>query len=160
MPHFCDFVSCPHHSTAIPSRPLKYSRLQAHSRAHYDERVFQCTFIGCKASFKFHHNYLAHTRRHSGATFPCDKCATVCASKTSLNRHVQNQHFAKELFSCPMKYSGCGYTTKTRAALIVHERTHSGEGEFPCTVCNVYTARQKVHLIRHKIKSCRGPAEA
>ncbi|CAN7944033.1 unnamed protein product [Ixodes pacificus] len=77
-------------------------------------------------------------------TFPCGYCIAVFTSKAVLEEHRTRRHQTGGRHEC----SYCPYFSENTTAVVLHERTHTGERPFVCGVCGKAFVQQG-NLIRH-----------
>ena len=137
---------------------------------------FCCTV--CGKAFSTAYNYKQHIGTHFAdqQKFHCKDCGMSFAWKSTLNKHIMNNHSldAPQKFVCdicPKVYSTssqvnehvkrdhlkvrnhvcqtCGKTFFKRFDLKIHNRTHTDERPYVCDVCSKKFHHQS-HFIRHK----------
>ncbi|KAG5319780.1 ZN358 protein, partial [Acromyrmex heyeri] len=139
-------------------------------------RKFQC--LVCKKAFSTTYNYKQHIGIHftDQQKFHCKDCGVSFAWKSTLNKHIANNHtsdgpqkFVCEI--CPKVYSTlsqvnehvkrdhlkqrnhiclhCGKSFFKRFDLKTHSRTHTNERPYVCRVCGKRFHHQS-HIIRHE----------
>ncbi|KAL6257425.1 hypothetical protein P5V15_010997 [Pogonomyrmex californicus] len=137
---------------------------------------FQCSV--CKKAFSTAYNYKQHIGIHftDQQKFHCKDCGMSFAWKSTLNKHITNNHssdgpqkFVCEI--CPKVYSTlsqvnehvkrdhlkqrnhiclhCGKSFFKRFDLKTHSRTHTNERPYVCRVCGKRFHHQS-HIIRHE----------
>ena len=86
----------------------------------------------------------------------CKHCGKVFSVASNLNRHVRRVH---EEADCAVeklvKCAECEQSFRDNYQLKVHQRTHSREKPFSCSLCS-FTAGRKGDVVRH-MKRCNGP---
>ncbi|KAL0126852.1 hypothetical protein PUN28_005307 [Cardiocondyla obscurior] len=139
-------------------------------------KKFQCS--ECKKAFSTAYNYKQHIGIHftDQQKFHCKDCGTSFAWKSTLNKHIANNHssVAPQKFVCkicPKVYSTlsqvndhvkrdhlkqrnhvclhCGKSFFKRFDLKIHSRTHTNERPYVCRVCGKRFPHQS-HIIRHE----------
>ncbi|XP_018404439.1 PREDICTED: uncharacterized protein LOC108781066 [Cyphomyrmex costatus] len=138
-------------------------------------RKFQC--LVCKKAFSTTYNYKQHIGIHftDQQKFHCKNCGVSFAWKSTLNKHIANNHtsdsqkFVCEI--CPKVYSTlsqvndhvkrdhlkqrnhvclhCGKSFFKKYDLKTHSRTHTNERPYVCRVCGKRFHHQS-HIIRHE----------
>ncbi|KYN31599.1 hypothetical protein ALC56_14097 [Trachymyrmex septentrionalis] len=139
-------------------------------------RKFQC--LVCKKTFSTTYNYKQHIGIHftDQQKFHCKDCGVSFAWKSTLNKHIANNHtsdgpqkFVCEI--CPKVYSTlsqvnehvkrdhlkqrnhiclhCGKSFFKRFDLKTHNRTHTNERPYVCRICGKRFHHQS-HIIRHE----------
>ncbi|XP_011707097.1 PREDICTED: zinc finger protein 484-like isoform X1 [Wasmannia auropunctata] len=139
-------------------------------------KKFQC--LVCKKAFSTAYNYKQHIGIHftDQQKFHCKDCGVSFAWKSTLNKHIANNHssngpqkFVCEI--CPKVYSTlsqvnehvkrdhlkqrnhvcphCGKSFFKRFDLKTHSRTHTNERPYVCRVCGKRFHHQS-HIIRHE----------
>ncbi|TGZ32217.1 Uncharacterized protein DBV15_05542 [Temnothorax longispinosus] len=139
-------------------------------------KKFQCSV--CKKAFSTAYNYKQHIGIHftDQQKFHCKDCGVSFAWKSTLNKHITNNHssdgpqkFVCEI--CPKVYSTlsqvnehvkrdhlkqrnhvclhCGKSFFKRFDLKTHSRTHTNERPYVCRVCGKRFHHQS-HIIRHE----------
>lgn len=139
-------------------------------------KKFQCSV--CKKAFSTAYNYKQHIGIHftDQQKFHCKDCGMSFAWKSTLNKHITNNHssigpqkFVCEI--CPKVYSTlsqvnehvkrdhlkqrnhvclhCGKSFFKRFDLKTHSRTHTNERPYVCRVCGKRFHHQS-HIIRHE----------
>ncbi|KYM75965.1 hypothetical protein ALC53_13679 [Atta colombica] len=139
-------------------------------------RKFQC--LVCKKAFSTTYNYKQHIGIHftDQQKFHCKDCGVSFAWKSTLNKHIANNHtsdgpqkFVCEI--CPKVYSTlsqvnehvkrdhlkqrnhvclhCGKSFFKRFDLKTHSRTHTNERPYECRICGKRFHHQS-HIIRHE----------
>ncbi|XP_012547855.1 zinc finger protein pita isoform X2 [Bombyx mori] len=101
----------------------------------------------CPASFLSIEELETHQRKHAHAQarpFLCTICDKRFPEKSTLQRHIDAVHNAKQTFSCeycPQRYSSITKLTR-------HVRTHAGQRSYPCKFCNKSFVKSH-HYTRH-----------
>ncbi|XP_011860144.1 PREDICTED: zinc finger protein 226-like [Vollenhovia emeryi] len=139
-------------------------------------KKFQCSV--CKKAFSTAYNYKQHIGIHftDQQKFHCKDCGVSFAWKSTLNKHIANNHssdgpqkFVCEI--CPKVYSTlsqvnehvkrdhlkqrnhvclhCGKSFFKKFDLKTHSRTHTNERPYVCRVCGKRFHHQS-HIIRHE----------
>ncbi|XP_071571538.1 uncharacterized protein [Temnothorax nylanderi] len=139
-------------------------------------KKFRCSV--CKKAFSTAYNYKQHIGIHftDQQKFHCKDCGVSFAWKSTLNKHITNNHssdgpqkFVCEI--CPKVYSTlsqvnehvkrdhlkqrnhvclhCGKSFFKRFDLKTHSRTHTNERPYVCRVCGKRFHHQS-HIIRHE----------
>ncbi|XP_060563430.1 zinc finger protein 808-like [Ruditapes philippinarum] len=78
----------------------------------------------------------------------CEVCQQIFISKESLDNHFKLQHAVDREFKC----DDCNSIFLTRAHLVRHRRTHTGEQIYECEECNVsfrWKVSLHIHMRRH-----------
>ena len=90
----------------------------------------------------------------------CPHCTKTFSLKTNLNRHVKRLHGTlgsngeTAEVSKSMTCSDCGIKCRDNYQLKTHQRSHSKEKPFECSLCS-YKSSRKEDVGRH-MKKCRG----
>ena len=86
----------------------------------------------------------------------CPHCRKTFSLRTNLTRHVKRLHGNghKEVTK-PLTCSACGMQCRDNYQLQTHERSHSKEKPFECSLC-IYKSSRKEDVERH-MKRCKGP---
>jgi len=86
----------------------------------------------------------------------CPLCRKTFSLRTNLTRHVKRLHGEghKEVTK-PLTCSACGMQCRDNYQLKTHERSHSKEKPFKCSLC-IYKSSRKEDVERH-MKRCKGP---
>lgn len=78
----------------------------------------------------------------------CEVCQQIFINKESLDNHFKLQHAVDREFKC----DDCNSIFLTRAHLVRHRRTHTGEQIYECEECNVsfrWKVSLHIHMRRH-----------
>lgn len=60
--------------------------------SHTNDRIYACTFPGCKKTFKTSAARSSHLETHSDVTLKCSSCDSVFKKRSVLARHVKTMH--------------------------------------------------------------------
>ncbi|KAJ8384056.1 hypothetical protein AAFF_G00211880 [Aldrovandia affinis] len=88
----------------------------------------------CGQTFANRCNLKVHERHvHSNERlFPCDVCGKAFKRKKDVRRHSKQVHEGGgERHACPV----CGKSLSSKTALVLHQRTHTGDRPYHCTDC-------------------------
>ena len=102
------------------------SGLSWHKRTH-GERNYLCD--KCPRAFTCNTNLVSHKLTHSERTFSCDKCPRAFRCNSHLAQHLKSHK--ERQYICHL----CNKGFWRKFDLEVHERTHTGEKPFMCSVC-------------------------
>eukprot|EP00116_Pleurobrachia_bachei_P004119 sb/3464381/ len=111
-----------HQCNVCPTAFKLKIELNRHSTAHSKDKPFECD--ECGKGFKWKRSLSYHKLTHSDMPFRVRKCG-LKMPRENLEDHVKIAHPEYE-----HKCSRCPKTFKFNAALIVHERVHSGDKPF------------------------------
>ncbi|XP_052250230.1 zinc finger protein ZFP2-like isoform X2 [Dreissena polymorpha] len=78
----------------------------------------------------------------------CEVCQAIFINEESLNNHMKLQHSVDQEYRCDK----CSNIFLTRAHLVRHRRSHTGEQIFECKECNVsfrWKVSLHIHMRRH-----------
>ena len=119
-------------------RPKKHKGRQLKILGH--KGVYVCDYCGfSKPSRQKMHNHMRFMHTLDHVKYFCDFCPDkFFFDKYELRIHVE-QHFKFKEFSC----TKCRYTTKRKAVLDVHIRTHDRER---CPICKKLVNNVKTHI--------------
>ncbi|KAJ8355535.1 hypothetical protein SKAU_G00183290 [Synaphobranchus kaupii] len=120
----------------------------------------------CQRSFHYEKSYLKHISASHGeqpeVTYRCGTCAQTFANRCNLKIHERHVHSDERLFPCDVcgkafkrkkdvkrhcrqVHEGggdrhacavCAKTLSSKTALVLHQRTHTGDRPYHCTDCN------------------------
>lgn len=141
---------------------------------------FECT--KCQRTFHYEKSFLKHISTYHGEKaeiiYRCETCQQTFANRSNLKTHEKHVHSEERLFSCgtctktfkrkkdvirhqrqvherdSRKHvcSICGKSLSCRAALLLHERIHSGTKPFQCSLCDAKFTQKtalKMHYRTH-----------
>ncbi|XP_048841264.1 GDNF-inducible zinc finger protein 1 [Brienomyrus brachyistius] len=102
------------------------------SHGDLPEVTFRCGT--CQQTFANRCNLKIHERHvHSDERlFPCDVCGKAFKRKKDVKRHTRQVHEGgADRHFCPT----CGKALSSKTALVLHERTHTGDRPYQCGDC-------------------------
>lgn len=141
---------------------------------------FECN--KCQRTFHYEKSYLKHISTYHGVTadviYRCDTCQQTFANRSNLKTHERHVHSSEREFSCSTCAKAfkrkkdvvrhqrqvhersnqenvctvCGKSLSCKAALLLHERIHTGTKPFECTLCGArFTQKSalKMHSRTH-----------
>lgn len=118
---------------------LTQTALNIHMKRHLNIRNFQCHI--CQKKFVTRNEMTKHIRSHSNVRLhECSMCGLDYKDKTSLSRHLMKKHGIggpktskrDEKLSC----DDCSKVFPNGQQLEKHKRTHIGEKQFKCNLCD------------------------
>ena len=98
-------------------------------------RPFQCET--CSRRFKLKSHLKQHQLVHS-ASAPRHRCYDVNCSRvfkrlSAMRDHFESHHRHMARYNCI--WPGCTNSYQGRSNLIIHQRKHTGDRPFPCSLC-------------------------
>ncbi len=114
-------------------------------------KCYQCTYPGCKATYKYPSSLKKHGRTHTGERpYKCQYpgCKYTSAQSNDLKKHGRT-HIGEKPYKCP--YPDCEYAATNSGDLTNHKRIHTGERPYECPHpgCK-YAAAQSNDLVKHR----------
>ncbi len=94
---------------------------------------YQCTYPGCKATYKYSSSLKKHRRTHTGERpYKCQHpgCGRAFTQSSDLTNH-KRIHTGERPYKC--QHPGCKYAAAQSSELTNHERIHTGERPYTCT---------------------------
>ncbi|XP_060659873.1 zinc finger protein 431-like [Drosophila nasuta] len=107
------------------------TELRDHLLRHAGIKRFVCAYCGVGKTTKqeLDNHILTHTREKN---FKCDQCEYATHIKQSLTKHIRVVHMKIRKHAC----KHCEKTFGTAYARRMHERLHTGDSCYECTICS------------------------
>ncbi|CAL4065705.1 unnamed protein product [Meganyctiphanes norvegica] len=150
--------TCDHCKEKWPCRASLRNHVMAdhdNIQKNYNGQIV-CRF--CDETFLYRHSYINHMVKHNDEKlYECGICDKKISNKTSLQFHIKQVHEKHNYrYSC----SHCKKKFICNAKLVEHERIHTGEKPFSCSLCNMSFAAKAtynnhvklVHRVTPKLK--------
>ncbi len=126
------------------------AHLNIHMPTHTGKKNFKCS--ECGKAFAAERGLELHKMLHTGEKpHKCAVCNTYFRQLAHLKTHMRGVHRKERNFKCET----CGKMNASNAALKVHQRIHTGEKPYTCSICNRAFAH-KISLTRHKCQNAAG----
>ena len=155
-PHRCPFESCTYRATMKSTLRLHLSRKHS-SIVSARVKKYQCLL--CPSMFCTNQTLSTHIARHTaGCMLACSHCDYKSNRRIRLIHHLQNVHNLLDSTTFACEFPGCNLSTRHRASLQRHQKTHNPvptvRHHVPCSYsgCNYRAAtpyRLKMHIRAH-----------
>lgn len=120
--------------------------LNIHLKRHMGIKPFKCTlcpFKSVKRSVLTRH---METHKNRPRDLICEVCGAAYCSKMVLQHHIFTQHQNGRRYPCD--FEGCTYIFCYKSELVAHQRSHTKEKPFLCSVCG-YEGSNTYALTKH-----------
>lgn len=114
-----------HYKCAICAKEYsRYSKLEAHMKAHENDILFKCSECNAKFSRSQENNWKSHLERCKLKLFECYLCKKRTHSKMNLREHIRNHAGVK-----PFRCSECEKRFVSKRAILGHKKKDHKKGK-------------------------------